>query len=502
MTQHLTLLLDYPVVIAAIIICGVGGTFQYGFCVSVMTSPSAFIKELVNKTCVDRYSVSLEPWHVSLIWSCTVSIFCIGGLFGSLVAGSLTSKIGRKKCLLLNNFVAIFGAVLMLLSQSAMSFEMIMVGRFLYGINSGVGLSLHPMYLTECAPKRLRGMVGVTVATFMSLGKFCGQLLGISELLGTEKEWPWLLGFNGFTALFQLLTLPLLPESPSFLLLVRGDRQASEKALKRLWGDKDSNREVEEMLEEKAALQSVRSHSVLELIQNRTFRWQLLTIIVAFSAVQLCGINTVYFYSFDVLRAAGIPEQKLAYAVLGTGLCELFTSVASFVIIESVGKKVLMFRGYMGMSATHVLLTVAVYLQSHISWMSYCSLVLIFLVIFFFASGPAASTVSLPGEILTQSFKSAGYTLGCTINWTGLFVLGMLFPILVEKLGNFCFLIFVVFCLTCGIHVRFNVPDTKNRTALEIAAEFKRMHCKGAASQRKKPTEEDLSGIKTYQTKF
>jgi len=43
----------------------------------------------------------------------------------------------------------------------------------------GVGLSIHPMYLTECAPKRLRGMVGVTVATFMSLGKFCGQLLGI-----------------------------------------------------------------------------------------------------------------------------------------------------------------------------------------------------------------------------------------------------------------------------------------------------------------------------------
>lgn len=43
----------------------------------------------------------------------------------------------RKQCLLLNNFVAIFGAVLMLLSQKAMSFEMIMLGRLLYGINSG-----------------------------------------------------------------------------------------------------------------------------------------------------------------------------------------------------------------------------------------------------------------------------------------------------------------------------------------------------------------------------
>lgn len=43
----------------------------------------------------------------------------------------------------------------------------------------GVSLSAHTLYLVECAPKRLRGMVGVTVATFVALGKFSGQLLGI-----------------------------------------------------------------------------------------------------------------------------------------------------------------------------------------------------------------------------------------------------------------------------------------------------------------------------------
>lgn len=43
----------------------------------------------------------------------------------------------RKRCLLLNNLVAISAAILMVLSKTAMSFEMIMVGRFLYGINAG-----------------------------------------------------------------------------------------------------------------------------------------------------------------------------------------------------------------------------------------------------------------------------------------------------------------------------------------------------------------------------
>lgn len=44
----------------------------------------------------------------------------------------------------------------------------------------------------------------------------------------------------------------------------------------------------------------------------------------------------VYFYSFDVFRAAGIQQQQLRYAALGTGLCELATSVTCVSLIFSV----------------------------------------------------------------------------------------------------------------------------------------------------------------------
>uniref|UniRef100_A0A3P8SIM0 Solute carrier family 2, facilitated glucose transporter member 5 n=1 Tax=Amphiprion percula TaxID=161767 RepID=A0A3P8SIM0_AMPPE len=488
--------LNCPLVIATIFIAGIGGTFQYGYCVSVMTSPSGFIKELVNKTCIHRYNLSLEQWHLSLIWSFTVSIFCIGGLIGALVAGSLISKFGRKRCLLFNNFMAITGAVLMLLSQTAMSFEMIMAGRFLCGLNSGIGLCAHTMYLLECAPRQLREMVGVTIASFISLGKFSGQLLGISELLGTEKNWPWLLGFISFTALFQLVTLPFLPESPSFLLFERGDRPACEKAIKRLWGNNDYSKEIEEMLKEKAALQNVRSHSVLELIQNQTVRWQLITIVVMFVSLQLCGINAVYFYSFEVFRAAGIQEHKLPYAALGTGLCELSTSVAFVSPISPISNHLL--GQYM---VAGLFLKSFHSSQHYLSWMPYCSMVLIFMFIFSFACGPAAGTVSLPGEIFPQAFKSAAYTIACTINWTGLFVLGMIFPVLVENLDSFCFVIFLFFCVVAAIYIKF-IPETRNRTTLEIAAEFDRIHSKSGASHRIAFPENNLNGVKTYETKF
>lgn len=55
----------------------------------------------------------------------------------------------------------------------------------------------------------------------------------------------------------------------------------------------DYRMEMEEMLQEKVALQNVSSRSVMELIRNREVRWQLLTIVVAFVTLQLCGINAV-----------------------------------------------------------------------------------------------------------------------------------------------------------------------------------------------------------------
>lgn len=387
----------------------------------------------------------------------------------------------------------------MLSSKAAMSFEMIMMARFLFGINAGLSLIAHTIYLVECAPKQLRVMVGVSVAIFIALGKFCGQVLGISQILGSRERWPWLLGFTGVTSLLQLVTLPLLPESPGFLLLARGDRPACEQAMKRLWGHRDYSLEMEEMLKEKALQHDVRSRTVLQLLRNRDVRWQLISVLVTFTTLQLCGINAVYFYSFEVFRQVGIREEDLRYAALGTGLCELTASVTLFFIIQSTGKKMMLFRGYMGMSATLVLLTITMYLQTHLSWMPYCSMVLIFVFIFFFASGISGASTPLPGELFTQAFRSAAFTVATALNWSGLFCVGIIFPILVEQMDYFCFLIFLVFCAFTGLYVRFYLPETKNLSPLEIAEEFEKIHSKPIKTN---PNGLTCSKDKTCETKL
>uniref|UniRef100_A0A4W4GHL6 Solute carrier family 2, facilitated glucose transporter member 5 n=1 Tax=Electrophorus electricus TaxID=8005 RepID=A0A4W4GHL6_ELEEL len=499
MTHAFSSLLESPLLAVVIVITGIGGTFQYGFHISVLTSPSVVsIKRLVNATCAQRYGRALEAWELSLFWSFIVSIYSVGGLLSSQCAGRLATIYGRKRCLVLNNVAAICGAVLMGFSKMANSFEMIMVARFLYGINAGVSLAVHTMYVLECAPKRLRGMVGVSVGCFVSMGKLFGQLLGISEVFGTDEKWPVLLSFSGLIGLLQLVSLPFLPESPRYLLLVRSDRLACEKALRQILGARgDLAVEVEEMQVEHAALKGVKNHGVLELLLSRTTRWQLLTVVVTFMTLQLCGINAVYLYSSDVFRAAGIAGHNLRYVALGTGLCEVFTSIACGMVIERTGKRQLLIQGYLGMATTLAILTVTLYLQVYVSWMPYCSVVLIFIYIFFFSVGPAAVTAPLPGEIFTQSFKTAAFTLACTLNWAGLFLVGMVFPIIVEHLGYFCFLIFFIFCLGSGLFVWYHVPETRNRSILEITAAFEQMHSKDKLPLETKQTK--LQALHTTQ---
>ncbi|XP_034647346.1 solute carrier family 2, facilitated glucose transporter member 11-like [Trachemys scripta elegans] len=471
------------------------------------------IKRFINKTWLERYGSPLHQETITLLWSLIVSIYCVGGLLGCLCSGYLFVKYGkvqgpqqykihgvhlfkvteeifvgkpdshlyficcyRKKCLLCNNMLIMVTALHMGFSKTAKSFEMILIGRFLCGISAGLCMNAHGQYLGEISPKKLRGFANTSALVFLTLGKVLGQIMGLREFLGTESLWPLLLAVCGIAAFVQLVSLPFFPESPPYLLIQKEDTEGCLKAMKQLWGEGDHQAEFEDMMKEKAAMKSIKTMTVLEVMKEPVLRWQLCIMILLMMSIQLCGLNAIYFYTFEVFRTARLDEDLIPYIALGVGICEFFSNILCSSIIDRFGRRMLLWGGYGLMAGMLVFLVTALSLQNQFSWMAYCSVILIFLFTISYGIGPSGAVMSVMMEIFNQSARSSAFVIAGTIGWMGLIVIGMIFPFIVEALGPFCFLIFAGVLVISGIFFYLFLPETKGKSIMEITEEFSTIH--------------------------
>jgi len=124
--------------------------------------------------------------------------------------------------LMYNNITVVIAVLLQGLAKPCGSYEMLIAGRFFIGLNCGLNAGLAPMYLTEISPTHLRGAIGSVYQLVVTISILLSQIFGLESLLGTESRWPWLFIATIIPAIFQLITLPMCPESPKFVLLNKG----------------------------------------------------------------------------------------------------------------------------------------------------------------------------------------------------------------------------------------------------------------------------------------
>ncbi|XP_057601293.1 solute carrier family 2, facilitated glucose transporter member 11 isoform X3 [Hippopotamus amphibius kiboko] len=385
------------VLLLTICAAGIGGTFQFGYNLSIINAPTLHIQEFTNETWQMRTGRPLPDHLVLLVWSLIVSLYPLGGLLGALLAGPLAVKLGRKKSLLASDVFVVAAAPLFAFSRRAGSFEMVMLGRLLVGVSAGVSMNVQPMYLGESAPKELRGAVAMTSAIFTALGILMGQVVGLRELLGGPQDWPLLLASCLVPGVLQLASLPLLPESPRFLFIDRGDSEACLAALRRLRGPADLAEELAELQRERAACRGRRARRPWELFRERALRRQVASLVVLGGAMELCGNDAC-------------------------------------VVIERVGRRVLLLAGYGLMTCWGSVFTAALCLQSSFPWMPYLAMSCIFASILSFGVGPAGVTGILATELFDQMARPAACVVCGALMWSMLFLVGLTFPFIAVSL--------------------------------------------------------------------
>lgn len=466
----------------AITAAALGSSFQHGYNTGVLNNPQQLIETWMSDVITNRTGEEPPRATITMIWSIAVAIFCVGGMIGGVLTGTIADRFGRKGGLLLNNILVIIAVVLESAARDAHSYEMIIAGRFVIGINSGLNAGLAPMYLAEISPVHLRGAVGTVYQLVITISILIAQVLGLGSVLGTEDGWPLLLGITLLPALFQLGSLPFCPETPKYLLVTRGQDERAQESLRWLRGGGGDGSttdpisiqdELAEMRTEYEASKLVPKVTMRELINNAALRIPLIIALTIMVAQQLSGINAVMFYSTKIFKMAGLTEENASYATMGMGSINVLMTIVSLILVEKAGRKTLLLVGFVGMTVDTILLTIAMLFAHSSVIVSYICIILVFVFVIMFATGPGSIPWFLVNELFNQNARPAAASLAVAINWAANFLVGLGFLPLQEVLGPYVFIIFVVILFLNSIFIYKKVPETKNKTVEEISVMFR-----------------------------
>ncbi|GAB1609546.1 solute carrier family 2, facilitated glucose transporter member 1-like isoform X2, partial [Argonauta hians] len=442
--------------------CIIGSSFQYGYHIGVLNLPQHVLTEFYNETLHERNNSQYMSGDLKLLlWGLTVSIYCVGGMVGGLVASYFIKNYGRKTTLLWNNLPTLLALVLMCFSKLAHSFEMIIVGRFIIGLSAGVSTSVAPMYLSEIAPAHLRGFVSTINQSAILTGIVISQLVGLHSVWGKEEIWPLIFGLSVFPLIIQMVTLPWCPESPSYL--INHDEDEAEAALVWLRGTHDVGYELEELRTRKEESRHKPQITYLDLFRLSHLRKPLIICIMMMMSQQLSGINAVVYYSTTFFQSLGLSgTTSQVSSILTMVLNLMFTFVCAF-LVDRLGRKVLHLTGLAGMLVASILIVVASVLKVHYSWMGYLTIAGVCLYIIFFAVGPGSIPWFIGAEMFLPGSREYAMSLSVAANWLANFSVGLCFPFMDHYLERYSFLVFSVLLLGFILYTVLQLPETKGR---------------------------------------
>ncbi|XP_061665277.1 solute carrier family 2, facilitated glucose transporter member 1a [Syngnathoides biaculeatus] len=454
------------------------GSLQFGYNTGVINAPQNIIENFYSETWSSRFSEPISQSTLTALWSLSVAIFSVGGMFGSFSVGLFVNRFGRRNSMLMVNVLAFIAALLMGFSKLAASWELLIIGRFTVGLYCGLSTGFVPMYVEEISPTSLRGAMGTLHQLGVVIGILLAQILGIESIMGNASLWPLLLGFTLLPAIVQSVLLPLCPESPRYLLINCNEESQANSVLVKLRGTHDVSEDMTEMKEESRQMMAEKKVTILELLRAPVYRQPVLVAVMLQLSQQLSGINAVFYYSTGIFARAGVSQP--VYATIGAGVVNTAFTVVSLFVVERMGRRPLHLTGLMGMAISAVVLTLAMALLDQYNWMSYVSIVAILSFVAFFEIGPGPIPWFIVAELFSQGPRPAAIAVAGFSNWSANFLIGMSFPYVEQLCGPYVFVIFTVLLLGFFVFTYFKVPETKGRTFDEISAGFRQSTGRGA----------------------
>jgi MFS transporter, SP family, arabinose:H+ symporter len=405
----------------------------------------------------DTVVISGAEQQIQALWSLTPAVHGMAmasTLYGTVVGAMLgawpTDWFGRRPTLIAIGLLYIVSAIWSALAGDVQSF---IVARLIGGLGIGVSTVAAPLYISEIAPPRYRGMLAGSFQFNIVFG-ICIAYLSNALLASIgEDAWRWMLGVAAIpSALYTTLSI-FIPESPRWLLTKRQDRSAGLAVL-RLIQPSASADQIDGEADE--IVSSSRQMSNGPFWSKSLSKPILLAFLVAFFN-QLSGINALLYFAPRIFEMAGLAKQAAMLQSVGIGVTIATFTFAGIWLIDHMGRRTLLIIGSWGYIASLAL----------ISWAFFAKqFALIPFGIFAFVAAHAVGQGTviwvLIAEVFPNEHRAAGQALGSSTHWVFAALITTFFPIAASLVApGFIFAFFCLMMVLQLVWVKVMVPETK-----------------------------------------
>lgn len=283
----------------------------------------------------------------------TVSIALIGTVLGSLIGAIPSDNFGRKNTLYL---IAICYLLSALGTALAQDWAVFLSFRFLGGIGVGISSVAAPIYISEISPAHSRGRLVALFQFNIVLGILISYLS--NYLIGNsgESSWRWMLGIQVVPSLIYLCLIPLVPESPRWLILQHNRISEAKEVLRKI-SPINFEKELEDIIQ---SGQHQKLQTKEPLLSRKYKRPVLLAILFAVFN-QVSGINAIIYYAPRIFEMAGLGAHTSLLSTIGIGLVNFTFTLIAIGFIDRFGRRKLMFIGSFGLIISLALVSYTFY---------------------------------------------------------------------------------------------------------------------------------------------
>ncbi|XP_058797205.1 facilitated trehalose transporter Tret1-like [Phymastichus coffea] len=395
-------------------------------------------------------------WMASLV---NIGRFC-GAIVGSLV----TVHFGTKNAILATSIPIALGWLGIAIAESV---EILYIARLLSGVGAGMAFSCFPSYLGEIAMPEVRGAL-VSLAT-------CGGPTGL--LLGSIISNYLSIGVSAcvyLTFCIWLMALFLyLPESPHHLIKI-GNRKKAEMSINWYRSGKGTQEELESLEKFMASEKTITFINRLREFKNSDVRKITYHVMILFTFMQICGLNSIVFYLEIIMRRA--KNSRAAEIVIFINICATIGALFSMLLIDRCGRRFLLLTSSIGVTISMFSMMSYFFIidvdldVTNLQWLPIASMIS-FMFFFFIGLNSVPSTVS--SEIIPSNVKCIVSCLGSLTAGIIAFLSSKSYQPLVNFVGEaYMFLIYGLFALSVIPYVLFAMPETKGKSLREIQDEL------------------------------